>query len=127
MILSDDDSDDIEFNDGEAAYKAFKTRKGRKRKRATASSRRARAAEHHDTIVGRRPKKDENPPARKRQMREYDDVSSDDELMEYTLPDYLQKRRAQFDKRMELLKQAGLKLPPILTTLNSRMTNASSF
>lgn len=112
VILSDDDSDDIEFNDGEAAYKAFKTRKGRKRKRATASSRRARAAEHHDTIVGRRPKKDENPPARKRQMREYDDVSSDDELMEYTLPDYLQKRRAQFDKRMELLKQAGLKLPP---------------
>ncbi|KAL2013136.1 hypothetical protein VTN00DRAFT_661 [Thermoascus crustaceus] len=113
VILSDDDTDDTEFNDGEAAYKAFKNRKSRKRKRAAASrSRKAKGVVDQDTIVGRRPKKDENPPPRKRQMREYGDVSSDDELMEYTLPDYLQKRRAQFDRRMERLKQAGLKLPP---------------
>ena len=32
--------------------------------------------------------------------------------MEYTLPDYLQRRRTQFDKRTKILKEAGLKLPP---------------
>lgn len=32
--------------------------------------------------------------------------------MEYTLPDYLQNRRARFDKRMEKLKELGLRLPP---------------
>ena len=37
---------------------------------------------------------------------------SDDNMMEYTLPDYLQRRRTQFDKRTEKLKEAGLKLPP---------------
>lgn len=45
-------------------------------------------------------------------MRDYGDVSSEDELMEDTLPDYLQKRRSEFDKRKENLKEAGLKLPP---------------
>ncbi|OJJ46975.1 hypothetical protein ASPZODRAFT_131891 [Penicilliopsis zonata CBS 506.65] len=45
-------------------------------------------------------------------MRDYGEVSSDDDLMEHTLPDHLQKRRAQFKRRMEHLQQAGLKLPP---------------
>ncbi|KAK2756960.1 hypothetical protein FQN54_004928 [Arachnomyces sp. PD_36] len=105
FVLSDDDIDD--FNDGEAAYNTFKNRKSLKRKRA------ARAA-GKDSIVGKRQKlADGEKSARKRyKVRDYGDVSSDDDLMENTLPDYLQKRRAQFDKRKEDLKQAGLKLPP---------------
>ena len=47
-----------------------------------------------------------------KQARHYGDESDDDNLMEYTLPDYLQSRRARFDKRAEVLKQGGLKLPP---------------
>lgn len=49
---------------------------------------------------------------RRYKVRDYGDVSSDEELMEDSLPDYLQKRRAQFDERRENLKEAGLKLPP---------------
>jgi SNF2 family DNA or RNA helicase len=47
-------------------------------------------------------------------MRDYAEelVSSEDELMEYTLPDFLQRRRSQFEARMQRLKQGGLKLPP---------------
>lgn len=32
--------------------------------------------------------------------------------MEHTLPDFLQRRRSQFDARMKRLKEAGLRLPP---------------
>lgn len=32
--------------------------------------------------------------------------------MEHTLPDFLQRRRSQFDARMNRLKEAGLRLPP---------------
>ena len=44
--------------------------------------------------------------------REWGDASDDDQGMEYTLPTYLQQRRARFDKRMEKMKEIGLKLPP---------------
>ncbi|KAL1848562.1 hypothetical protein Plec18167_002184 [Paecilomyces lecythidis] len=112
VVLSDSASDDSDFNEGAAAYEQFKNRKSLKRKRAIAESRKARST-GKNPIVGRRPRNNEAGPSRKRrQLREYTEVSSDDELMEYTLPDYLQKRRAQFDKRLEHLKQSGLKLPP---------------
>ena len=32
--------------------------------------------------------------------------------MDYDAPDYLKKRRTQFDRKTEMLKQSGLKLPP---------------
>lgn len=112
-LISDDEvSEDYgdDFNDGEAAYQRFKSRKSLKRKRAAASSRRVREAKR-SSVVGRRT--GENKRAkRQRPMREYDDVSSEDDMMEYTLPDYLQGRRATFDRRREHLKQAGLRLPP---------------
>jgi DNA excision repair protein ERCC-6-like 2 len=40
------------------------------------------------------------------------DATSDDELMEWTVPDYLKERREQFDARAEKFKAGGLKLPP---------------
>ncbi|KAL1966588.1 hypothetical protein VTN77DRAFT_3999 [Rasamsonia byssochlamydoides] len=117
IVSEGDNDDDDDFNDGEAAYKQFKNRKSLKRKRASlGGGRNAKVAATGDSIVGRVPRRDEDGgPSRRprRQMREYgEEVSSEDELMEHTLPDYLQKRRAQFDSRMERLKQAGLKLPP---------------
>ncbi|KAJ9246005.1 hypothetical protein DTO027B5_8409 [Paecilomyces variotii] len=113
VILSDSGSDDSDFNDGAAAYEQFKNRKSLKRKRAAAGSRKARTT-GKNSLVGLRPRSNDAGPSRKRQQlaREYKEVSSDDELMEYTLPGYLQKRRAQFDERLEHLKQSGLKLPP---------------
>lgn len=113
MILSDSGSDDSDFNEGAAAYEQFKNRKSLKRKRAAAGSRKARTT-GKNSLVGLRPRSNDAGPSRKRQQlaREYKEVSSDDELMEYTLPGYLQKRRAQFDERLEHLKQSGLKLPP---------------
>ena len=124
--LSADDDDT--FNDGEAAYKEFKNRNALKRKRgakpklqpksrASAGARQMKAESGAgNSFVGRLPKREDRkngPAARTRpRMREYGDVSSDDELMEYTLPDYLQKRRGQFETRVEDLRQAGLNLPP---------------
>ncbi|KAL7649660.1 hypothetical protein ACMYSQ_011492 [Aspergillus niger] len=112
----DTDSGDDSFNEGEAAYREFKNRKATKRKRSTANLRnratKVTRVATSNSIVGRIPTSDGKARPR-RPLRVYgEEVSSEDELMEHTLPDYLQKRRSQFDRRTEYLKQSGLKLPP---------------
>lgn len=106
---------DNEYNDGEAAYKKFKERKSLKRKQSAAATRKAKLLKKEtkpeDMIVGR--VKQERASSRsKRPLKQYGDVSSEDELMEYTLPDYLKRRRVQFDRKREHLEESGLKLPP---------------
>ncbi|KAI9370446.1 P-loop containing nucleoside triphosphate hydrolase protein [Aspergillus egyptiacus] len=105
-------SDDDSFNEGEAVYREFKNRKSRKRKRSSIGvQKKTSRVAAADVIVGRVPKKETK--GRPRRIREYgEEVPSEEELMEHTLPDYLQKRRLQFDRRRERLKDSGLKLPP---------------
>ncbi|KAL8757482.1 MAG: hypothetical protein Q9199_002175, partial [Rusavskia elegans] len=100
VVWSSDESED--------AYDKLKKRKTTKRKRATAPKQKRRVLEQ-DQVVGKRPKKNANqkPP---RKARDFD--ADSDDLMEYTLPDYLQQRKVKFDKRMEKLRESGLKLPP---------------
>ena len=96
--------------DSKQAYAQFKNRKSVKRKRVASSNRKARAVEN-EPVVGKRSKKKgdvKKDPGTK--PRDYGDDS--DDMMEYTLPDYLQSRRVNFDRRMEALKDAGLRLPP---------------
>lgn len=102
---------DSEFNDGAAAYKKFKERKSLKRKQNAAAIRKAKAPKG-DVIVGRVPKQERAAPRVKKPRPEYGAVSSEDELMEYTLPGYVQRRRLQFDRKKEHLREHGLKLPP---------------
>ena len=63
-----------------------------------------------DHVVGRR----SNPNGNRKSTKKALDWGADssDDLMEHTLPGYLQQRKARFDKRMEKLREAGLKLPP---------------
>ncbi|KAI9704901.1 MAG: hypothetical protein M1836_006681 [Candelina mexicana] len=98
-------------DDGEAVYNQFKNRKTLKRKRAAASTRRARAISTA-TGVGQKAGKftGKNSRTAKNQRRYGDD--SDEELMEDTLPKYLQSRKKRFERNLEQLKEAGLKLPP---------------
>lgn len=101
------------FNDGEAAYNQFKNRKAAQRRKSTGKTRKANISKPKtkDSIVGRR-ERGSNKGKKLWKPRDYDQVSSDDDLMEHTLPDYLQKRRLIFDKKKERLLEAGLKLPP---------------
>ncbi|CDM33509.1 hypothetical protein DTO013E5_7372 [Penicillium roqueforti] len=104
------DSDEDNTNDGELAYKKFKERKSLKRKQDAAATRKAKAP-RRDAIVGRI--KQERPtPRPKRPLKQWGEASSDDDLMENTLPGYLKSRRSQFDQKLEHLKDHGLKLPP---------------
>jgi SNF2 family DNA or RNA helicase len=118
VVESDEDDQDMkeEFNDGEATYQKFKNRKKVGRKRASLRAQRAKAGKRaaKDSVVGRISRNEGGssraPP---RQMRDYgDEVLSDDDLMEHTLPEFLQQRRSRFDERMNALKQAGLRIPP---------------
>ncbi|KGO77278.1 Helicase, C-terminal [Penicillium italicum] len=104
------DSDEEDANDGELAYKKFKERKSLKRKQDAAATRKAKIPRGHP-IVGR-VKQERLTPQAKRPLKQGGDVSSEDELMENTLPGYLKTRRSQFDQKHELLKAHGLKLPP---------------
>jgi len=90
------------------------------KKNALKSARRARKIENEvnplprpkttdaTTGVGRRAPKRKQP-----RVRGYGDESNPDEdLMEWTMPDYVRSRRARFDERSEKLKAGGLHLPP---------------
>ncbi|KAJ6171808.1 DNA excision repair protein ERCC-6-like 2 [Penicillium chermesinum] len=105
-----------EFNDGEAAYKKFKERKTIKRRKSAAATRKAKIPKREpassNQIVGLAKQERANPTPKRLQKKHGEDVSSEDELMEYTLPGYLKKRRRQFDQEQEHLKEHGLKLPP---------------
>jgi SNF2 family DNA or RNA helicase len=119
---SDDD-------DGREAYARFKSRKQVERNKVAASTRRVRAAAKKDKNVpgdSKGTKKRRRTPAdadgspgegdskskKKKDRADTAAEGSDDDLMEYTLPDYLQERRARFEKRLTTLRDAGLKLPP---------------
>lgn len=101
MVWSDDDSED--------AYEKFQNRKGSKRRRGVATRQRKGAADW-DQIVGKRTKKNGT---NKGSAKPKDwGADSEEDLMEHTLPDYLQQRKARFDRRMEKLRESGLRLPP---------------
>lgn len=108
---SNDDGEDV----GAAAYKKFKAKKPEARKKALASTRKAKAVEakyrtrelEKHTGVGRQVST-----KRKRISRGEDAPSSDEDLMEWKMPDYVQNRRATFDGRVKRLKEGGLHLPP---------------
>ena len=96
--------------DPEDAYKTFQDRKSVKRRKATASTRKAKTLETNG--VGHASKRSKGKERGKKQ-KDWGDVTDDEnDLMEHTLPDYLQARRSKFDKRMGIMKEAGLKLPP---------------
>lgn len=107
-------SDEDPENEGAVAYKKFRSRKSDARKSALKSSRKIRASERdtgkndsgRDGRVSRASSK-------KTKAKDYGDLSSDDEdLMEWTTPEYVQRRRRIFDERAEQLKAGGLQLPP---------------
>ncbi len=104
----------VKFSDGEEeedAYQKFKNRKAVKRKRDAVSTRKAKA-EAKKSRTTRDPTREsptDEKPAKK--VKRYGDTS-DDDLMESTLPDYLQQRRKMFEVDRERLKEAGLNLPP---------------
>ncbi|KAJ5500181.1 Helicase C-terminal [Penicillium expansum] len=104
------DSDEEDANDGELAYKKFKERKSLKRKQDAAATRKAKMP-RGDPIVGR-VKKERPTSQAKRPLKQWGEVSSEDESMENNLPGYLKTRRSQFDQKHEHLKAHGLKLPP---------------
>lgn len=98
----------------EDAYNKFKNRKSGKRKKAAASTRKAKTVEQ-ESGIGQKPKtsaRNGKSRGRPKQRQWGDGTDEDDHLMEYSLPDFLQKRRTRFDKRTEKLKEAGLRLPP---------------
>ena len=99
-------------DDSEEAYKQFKNRKSVKRKKAAASTRKAKAVEKESGVGKKQTTQTGNGKSKKAKEKQWEDASDDDQLMEYTLPDYLQNRRKRFDERTEKLQAAGLKLPP---------------
>ncbi len=59
------------------------------------------------TGVGR-----QGPAKKRRAVRNYGAEDDEEDLMEWTMPQYMRDRRAQFDDRLKQLKDGGLSLPP---------------
>lgn len=99
---SDDDSD--------GAYTKFKNRKKKSKvgtKKEKSGPQRKKKRKGEDMLNGQLAKK---PRVYGVDTDETD--KDDDDQPEDPLPDYIQNRRAKFDKRMEMLKESGLRLPP---------------
>lgn len=110
---SEEEDKDNVFSDGETTYLQFKNRK--KRKRSAVQKRGGKAAQKSIVVGLQRQRNVDSQGTRHKKVRRMDNHEegpSEDEMMEDTLPDHLQKRRAQFEKRRERLLEAGLKLPP---------------
>ena len=113
-------SEDDSANNGEQVYKKFAARKSMARGKAVRLGRKAKAVEADQNPAPRRQDRTgvgrQNVKSKARVSKTTEKVnenlSSDDDLMECTVPDYLRERRTKFDERMEHLKQGGLKLPP---------------
>ena len=108
----------VSWSSDDDTYNRLKNRKKTDRSNAIKSARIAKGIEEEKnprpkasgtTGVGqRRPKRKLNSAIRK-----YGEATDDDsDLMEWTMPDYVQERRARFDKRKDQLKEGGLELPP---------------
>ncbi|ETI20029.1 hypothetical protein G647_09044 [Cladophialophora carrionii CBS 160.54] len=59
------------------------------------------------TGVGR-----QGPARKRRKVLVHGDTDDDQDLMEWTVPEYMRDRRANFDARLKQLKEGGLELPP---------------
>ena len=94
--------------DSDAVYNTFKKRKGESRKKAIASTKRAKAKTSKNAVAGRKPKT--VIPIRKDKV--FGESDDEKDLMEDTLPDYLQKRRNSWTELRERLGNAGLLIPP---------------
>ena len=106
-----DDPEEVDLWDSdEDHYEKFKKRKSLKRKRVAAGARKDEAVANQTSKPqnGARTKGSE----RQKKEKQWGDASNDDQLMEYTLPSYLQERRTGFDHRYEKMNASGLKLPP---------------
>lgn len=103
--------------DPEEGYRTIKDRESTKRRKGVAVSREAKTVQKNGLRqTSRRTGRKE----KDKKQRQWGDMTEDDEndLMEHTLPDYLQERRSKFDKRMGVMKEAGLKLPPSYDDVN---------
>lgn len=120
------DGDRIAFSDDEqelnagAAYEKFKNRKTDARKKTAARTRKAKvaakgAARNASSMVGRRvqttvERRDQKPP----RLVKHDTYATDseDDAPETALPQFLKKRRSEWEVHHDSLGEAGLSLPP---------------
>ncbi|KAI1462649.1 P-loop containing nucleoside triphosphate hydrolase protein [Annulohypoxylon moriforme] len=99
--------DKVEWSDdSDITYEVFKKRKANQKSSSAKGKRKATAKGH--TRKPARSKRD------KAGARQNDDSvsSSDSDLPEKVLPQYIQDRRKQFDQNREILREGGLRLPP---------------
>jgi SNF2 family DNA or RNA helicase len=95
-----DDSDD--------AYKKFKDR--HKRKRQTVAKGKNRAKKKYDVAKGKN--KATSTTAPRNAAKTMDGPNAPDDYVDPDIPEYIRRRRQEFDRGREILKEAGLKLPP---------------
>jgi SNF2 family DNA or RNA helicase len=96
-------------SDDENAYEKFKNRKKTKRQKTAATKKRLKT-KAKDSAASRKKAKDNGEAPEKKERVWGDD--SEYEMIEESMPEYLQDRRREFDKNHQLLNDAGLKFPP---------------
>lgn len=89
----------FEWSDSDDAYAKLKTRRKPARKsRKSNGGEKAKAKKKRDDLGDR--------------VKDLDEASANDDLADAAVPDYLRERRRKFDENRQVLREAGLRLPP---------------
>ena len=108
----------VNFSDGEdedGAYEKFKNRKKEKRQK-TAAAKKKRHQKVKQNLDTRRKEQHAGGSSKGKERAWGDD--SDDDMVLSEIPEYLVKRRKEFDRQYEALNAAGLAIPPRYSDIN---------
>lgn len=95
-------------SEGEDAYEKFKNRKSAKRKKLAANKKKLKE-KTKEIVEGRKKAKNNGEPSRKERM--WDD-ESEYEMLDDEIPEYLKKRRKEFDADHNQRHEDALRVPP---------------
>ncbi|KAI6711405.1 hypothetical protein JHW43_006066 [Diplocarpon mali] len=101
VVLSDDDDD---------VYERFKNRKTAKRKKVAATKKKLKA-KSKEILETRKQARHREPSVKRKKERVWGDAS-DYELLNEGIPEYIKKRRRDFDRNYEKHHEASLRVPP---------------
>lgn len=99
-------------SDDDDAYEKFKNRKSAKRKKVAASKKILSARTKEALSRSKKGKENDQSSKAEKKERLWDDVEKYEGILDDDIPDYLRDRRAEFDRRYQVMKEAGLNLPP---------------
>ncbi|CZR59835.1 probable DNA repair and recombination protein RAD26 [Phialocephala subalpina] len=105
-----EEKDEWSDEEGETVYEKFKNRRAAKRKKVAATKKKIKE-KTKQAVASHKSAKTNGESSKEKKEGMWGDQEDYSDMLD-DVPEYIQKRRKQFDKDYEILHEAGLKIPP---------------